>query len=184
MKKLNSILWLAAMLFVAGACNDDDDDNMPSDQITDKDRTFVMSAADGGMFEVKAGEMAVAKGSATHVTHADSMSVKSFGQMMITDHTKANNELKMLADARGVAIPTTLTAAKQQKMDSLSAASGAAFDRMYTKMMVTSHQETINLFRSESNDGDNQELKSWASSKLPTLEHHLEMAEMMQDSIR
>ncbi|MCE6992958.1 DUF4142 domain-containing protein [Dyadobacter sp. CY323] len=183
MKKLNSMIWLAAMMFVAAACKDDDEDDM-SNTISDKDRTFIMNAADGGMFEVKAGQLAVAKGdSMNHMIHSDSMSVKSFGQMMITDHTKANEELMALASERQATMPTTLTAAKQQKIDSLSAVSGAAFNTMYTKMMVASHQETISLFQSESTGGDDNELKTWASSKLPTLQHHLEMAEMMWDAL-
>nr|WP_295926752.1 DUF4142 domain-containing protein [uncultured Dyadobacter sp.] len=185
MKKLNSMILLAAMMFVAASCSDDDDGDGASNMVTDKDRTFMLNAADGGMFEVKAGELAVAKGdSMNHMVHTDSMSVKSFGQSMITDHSKANDELKTLADRREVAIPATLSTAKQQKLDSLSAASGAVFNRMYTTMMVSSHQETVSLFQSEANGGDDNELKTWASGKLPTLQHHLEMAEMMQDSIR
>ncbi|MGV3603632.1 MAG: DUF4142 domain-containing protein [Dyadobacter fermentans] len=145
---------------------------------------FVMNAADGGMFEVRAGELAVSKGDSTKtgmVMAGDSMSIKSFGQMMITDHTKANNELKTIADRKQVSIPTTLSEAKQKMIDSLSAASGAAFNTMYTRMMVSSHRETVALFEKESGSGQDADLKSWATATLPTLKHHLEMAEMMHD---
>jgi len=177
-------MMLAAGMFVAVSC-DDDDENMVT--VPEADRTFAISAADGGMFEVKAGEMAVAKGdsSATGmVMGSDSMSIKSFGQMMITDHTKANNELKGIADPKDVDLPTTLSSAKQMKLDSLNAVSGAAFSTMYARMMVTSHQETIALFEKESSTGQDAELKSWATQKLPTLKHHLEMAEMMYDEMK
>ncbi|MCF0054525.1 DUF4142 domain-containing protein [Dyadobacter sp. CY356] len=187
MKKLNLMIWLSVMVFIAGACKDDDDDNQDdvTNAVTDKDRNFILNAADGGMFEVMAGQMAVTKGDSMYnMVMTDSMSVRSFGQMMVTDHTTANNELKALADERQVTIPTTLTTAKQQKIDSLTAASGQAFNQMYIKMMVTSHQETINLFQTESTGGDDTEMKTWASGKLPTLQHHLEMAQMMQDSIQ
>lgn len=55
---------------------------------------------------------------------------------------------------------------------------------MYAKMMVVSHQETVSLFRSEANDGGDNEVKSRAAGKLPTLEHHLQMSEVMRDSIQ
>ena len=186
MKKLHGLIWVAMVLFVAPSCtNDDDDDDDMAASISATDKSFILNAADGGMFEVMAGELAVAKGdTGNYMIHSDSTNVRTFGQMMITDHTKANQELKSIADRMQVAIPATLSAAKQQKIDSLTAASGAAFNMMYTKMMVVSHQETISLFEAEASNGDDTEIKSWASGKLPTLKHHLDMAMMMRDSIQ
>lgn len=184
MKNLKLILTLAAGIFVTVSCNDDDDNMMT---FPEADKMFVTNAADGGMFEVKAGEMAVAKGdsSATGmVMGSDSMSIKSFGQMMITDHTMANSELKVIADSKDVDVPTTLSSAKQAKLDSLNTASGVSFNMMYAKMMVASHQETVSLFEKQSGSGEDPELKSWATQKLPILKHHLEMAEMMYNEVK
>ncbi|HEV7380405.1 MAG TPA: DUF4142 domain-containing protein [Dyadobacter sp.] len=183
MRKVN-LLLLAAML-VTVACKNDDQNN-PGAELTEADKTFVNMAADGGMFEVRAGEMAVAKGDSTSrgFMDGDSLSVKSYGRMMITDHTKVNEELMGLALRRQTGVPTTLSTAKQQKLDSLSAASGVMFNQMYMKMMVASHQETIILFKSNASAGNDIELKSWSSDKIPALEHHLEMAEMLRDSVK
>ena len=46
-------------------------------------------------------------------------------------------------------------------------------------MMVTEHQETIEKFQTEAKNGERTEIKNWAEAKIPTLEHHLEMAEKM-----
>ena len=181
MKKLNWSIWLAALLLISVSCKDDDDDDTVV--IAESDRTFINNAADGGMFEVKAGELAVSKGDSIAAV-MDTLTVKSFGRLMINDHTKANNELKALADKKNADVPDNLSTAKQQKIDSLNAVTGTAFNRLYAKMMVASHQETVNLFQTQAASGADSELKSWASSKLPTLQHHLEMARMMQDSIR
>ena len=186
MKKLRLIALLVTGSLLFNACKDDDNGN-PGPTVPEADRMFVTNAADGGMFEVKAGELAVAKGDSTPsgmVMGGDSMSIKSFGQMMITDHTKANNELKTLADSKDVNVPTTLSAAKQKMIDSLSSATGAAFNMMYAKMMVSSHEETVSLFEKQAAGGQDAELKSWASQKLPTLKHHLEMAEMMHEEVK
>ncbi|MCE7067015.1 DUF4142 domain-containing protein [Dyadobacter sp. CY326] len=187
MKKLKMILMLAAGMFVAVSCDDDDDDQDNVTSVSETDRTFAVNAADGGMFEVRAGEMAVAKGDSSAMgvmMGADSMSIKSFGQMMITDHTMANNELKSISDPKKVDLPTTVSNAKQLKLDSLNAASGVAFNRLYAKMMVASHQETIALFQSESTGGQDNELKTWATQKLPNLNQHLEMAQMLNDEVK
>lgn len=186
MKKLNLVLLLVAGMFVAVSCDDDDDNQDNVATVSEADRMFAVNAADGGMFEVRAGELAVAKGDSSAmgmVMGSDSMSIKSFGQMMITDHTKANDELKAIADPKKVELPTTLSNAKQLKLDSLNTATGVTFSRMYAKMMVASHKETISLFEKESTTGTDAELKTWATQKLPTLNHHLEMAEMINDEV-
>ena len=185
MKKLRLILIVGAGMFAAIGCSDDDDNNQPT--VPEADRMFVMNAADGGMFEVRAGELAVAKGSTSAtgaVMGSDSMSIKSFGQMMITDHTMANNELRGIAEPKQVEMPGTLSSNKQKMLDSLNTASGTAFNTMYARMMVSSHVETVSLFEKQANSGQDDELKSWASQKVPTLRHHLEMAQMMRDSVR
>ena len=183
MRKIQLLLFAAMLVTVA--C-DDDDQNDPVSNLSESDKMFVTNAADGGMFEVRAGELAAAKGDSTSkgFMHGDSLSVKSFGRMMITDHTKVNEELKDLATRKGASVPTSLTVPKQQKLDSLSAVSGEAFNQMYAKMMVSSHRETVTLFQAQSASGNDSELKSWASDKLPALQEHLQTAQMLADSVR
>lgn len=135
------------------------------------DQQFVMEAAEGGMLEVKLGELASRKGA--------SQDVKAFGKTMVTDHTKVNEELKALAQKKQITIPTAIGAKKQQKYDSLAALSGEQFDMLYMNMMIASHEQTIGLFQTESNKGQDADLKKWADSKVPALKHHLEMAKKL-----
>ncbi|MCF0054520.1 DUF4142 domain-containing protein [Dyadobacter sp. CY356] len=132
------------------------------------DKAFVLSAADGGMLEVKLGELAVKR--------AAMPKFKDYGKMMINDHTKVNNELKALAKKKKISIPASLSAGKQQLLDSLSAMTGESFDMLYMNMMIASHEETIGLFQTESTSGKDADFKKWADSKIPALKHHLEMA--------
>lgn len=135
------------------------------------DKQFVLAAADGGMLEVKLGELASKK--------AVSPKCKNFGKTMINDHTKVNGELKALAKKKQVTIPAQLSSAKQQMYDSLNATSGENFDMLYMNMMIASHEETIGLFQTESSGGQDADLKKWADSKIPALKHHLEMAKAL-----
>src|SRR3954470_9759205 len=67
---------------------EDQNDKKLEDSDTKKDAEFAVDAADGGLYEVQMGTLALTK--------ATSPEVKKFGQMMVDDHSKANTELKGL----------------------------------------------------------------------------------------
>lgn len=140
-----------------------------------KDTAFVTAAADAGMLEVQLGKLAATQGS--------SAEVKKFGESMISDHTKANEELKTLAGKKGIKIPGSLSAKSQKKYDDLSKKTGTDFDKAYADLMVKDHQEVISKFKQESQAGNDAELKAWAQGKVSTLEHHLMMAKNMQKAL-
>jgi putative membrane protein len=133
------------------------------------DHTFASKAAIGGMAEVKLGQLATQK--------ASNEDVKKFGQQMVDDHSKANDELKQLASKKGVTLPGDIDAKNQATYDRLSKLSGAEFDHAYMQDMVKDHHEDVNEFRKESQSGSDPDMKAWAAKTLPTLEHHLQMAE-------
>lgn len=139
------------------------------------DSSFVTKAAVGGMTEVKLGQLATQKAS-----HAD---VKQFGQQMVDDHSKANDELKQLASSKGITLPTDLDAKHQAIYDRLSKLDGAAFDRAYVQDMVADHREDVSEFRKESQSGPDSEVKAWAAKTLPTLQHHLQMIESIHGKL-
>lgn len=145
--------------------------NPAQSQNQSPDQKFVMEAAGGGMLEVKLGELAEKQ--------ASSPEVKDFGKMMIRDHSAVNDELKALAQKKGIKVPPTMGKAMQQQYDSLARMQGEKFDMLYMNMMLASHEQTIGLFQTESNKGQDAELKKWADSKVPALKHHLEMAERL-----
>jgi len=133
------------------------------------DQTFVAKAAEGGLAEVELGKLATEK--------AASDQVKKFGQRMVDDHGKANDELKGLAQTKSITIPSDLNTKDKALRDRLSKLSGEAFDRAYMQAMVRDHRKDVNEFRTESQSGKDAEVKSWAGKTLPTLEEHLKLAE-------
>jgi putative membrane protein len=133
------------------------------------DHGFVTEAARGGMAEVELGQLASEK--------ASNDEVKQFAQRMVQDHTKANNELKSLAQSKNINLPTDLDAKSKATKDRLSKLSGPAFDRAYMQDMVTDHRKDVSDFRKESQSGKDTEVKAWAARTLPTLEEHLKLAE-------
>jgi putative membrane protein len=133
------------------------------------DKRFIEDAAKGGMAEVQAGQLAAQK--------AQSPQVRSFAQMMVDDHTKANAELMQLASARNMTPPAELDRSHRSAMEKLQKQSGAEFDREYMKQQVADHKKTVALFEKQAKSGQDPQLKAWAEKTLPTLREHLKMAQ-------
>jgi putative membrane protein len=127
-----------------------------------------MDAAAAGMAEVQAGQLAAQK--------AQSPQVKQFAQRMVEDHTAANGELMKLASARNLTPPAEPDRKHRAAIDKLGKQSGADFDRAYMKMQVADHEKTVALFEKQAKNGKGDELRQWASAKLPALREHLQMA--------
>ena len=133
------------------------------------DNAFVKEAAIGGMEEVELGNLAKQK--------ASSNDVKQFGERMVTDHEKADDQLKQVAQQKSVTLPTALDAKHKATVDRLSKLSGDAFDKAYMKEMVSDHRQDVAAFKKESASGKDADVKQFASSTLPTLEDHLKLAQ-------
>ncbi len=181
------ISTLIAFAFYAISCNEEKNTN--STEVTTEqneikkdsantanDATFAIAAADGGMIEVKLGQLAQNNGS--------SAKVKEMGKMMETDHSKAGDELIVWAMKHGVSLPTEMSADKQARYNSFTSKKGVAFDKAYASFMIEDHEMDIQAFKKQADEGSNSELKSWAAGKLPLLEHHLEMAKTTNDMVK
>ena len=140
------------------------------------DRSFMNNAAIGGVFEVAVGKVAAER--------AGDAKVKDFGNMLVEDHTKANEELAALATARGIKPPTKLPAAKQAKIDRLAKLSGRNFDRQFLQQVgVKDHQEDIRLFEKAAKSARDPEVKAFATKTLPTLrKHHQEAQDLLRSA--
>lgn len=150
-------------------------DNGASKMMKSADAHFAMKAAQGGMAEVKMGQLAADK--------AGSPDVKAFGQQMVDDHTKANDQLKSIAKDEGMTLPGDVNQKQQAMYDRLSKLSGADFDKQYVKSMVMDHQEDVKDFQKEANSGKDEKIKSFASQTLPTLQQHLDKIKSIQSKM-
>jgi len=169
-------------------------------------RTFVHDMAVAGNAEVQLGQLAE--------QHAANGDVKAFGEMMVKDHTKANDELKPIAQKLGVTLPTELDAKHKALYDKLSKLQGAAFDREYMNAMVQGHTEVLAKLKAHtgatsrttsmpsssstpagasaqqsvsgggSASGSDQELTSWARTVEPTVQTHLDRAKEVQQKVK
>jgi putative membrane protein len=135
---------------------------------------FWSNAAQGGMAEVELGKLALQK--------SQNADVKKFAQMMITDHTKANDELKALAAKKSIVLPTDIGDHKET-VDDLSKLSGAEFDKEYVEAMVDDHEEDVDFFEDKSDNSD-ADIKAFTTKTLPTLKKHLEAIKAIQSKMK
>ncbi|WP_448700853.1 DUF4142 domain-containing protein [Mucilaginibacter sp. AW1-3] len=188
MKKLSFVMIAAAAVFCMQACHSNTDSKSAADSMNNahdttkmdsvkKDTTstvmttnaddakFAVNAADGGMAEVMLGKLAQEKSS--------NAQIKEFGGMMVTDHSKANDELKALAKSKNIALPLVVSADKQKAYDDLNKKTGADFDKAYVSAMIDGHKSTEKLMKDESKNGKDPDLEAFAAKVLPTVQAHL-----------
>jgi putative membrane protein len=144
--------------------------------LTAEERDFIIKVAQGGMAEVATGQIA-----SQQATNAE---VKAFGQQMVTDHGKANNELSQLATNKGIAVPTETDDEHKKKADELAKKTGKDFDRAYVAEMVEDHKKDVAEFEKMSQSATDADLKTWTTNTLPTLRHHLEMIQALQAKMK
>ena len=133
---------------------------------------FVKEAAMSDMLEIEARKIAEQKGNSDE---------KKFAQQMIADHTKTSSELKGMVSKGDLKaeIPAALDRSSQSKLDKLREAKPETFPSQYDPMQVSAHKDAVSLFERYAKGGDNPKLKDWAGKTLPALQHHLEMAQVL-----
>ena len=139
------------------------------------DQKFALEAAMGGTMEVELGKVAASKGASDEV--------RQFGQRMVDDHSKANEELMRVASAKGMTLPTAPDPKHQAEMQKLSALSGEKFDKEYVKMMLKDHKKDVAAFEKEASGGMDADIKTFAANALPTLREHLQMIQRISDKM-
>jgi putative membrane protein len=139
-----------------------------------KDKMFLRHAAEGGMAEVKLGQLAAQK--------ASSDDVKAFGQKMVDDHTMLNNEMAPIADSMGVRTPKNLNKQDQAEYDKLSGLSGTDFDTEYLTAMVKDHHKDLREFREQAATTTDPTLKAAVDKGQRVIHEHMMMVDKLAQS--
>ena len=167
MKKSISLLVVAVLAITV--CNA---------QAPDPDTTarhFIIMASIGNLQEVNAGKQATQK-----AVRAD---VKSFGQMMVTDHSQGEQKLMQLAKTKNFQIPAAATSTPPPDLN-LAKAKGDDFDRMYIHSMVSGHRTTVQMFQKYAITGKDPDVKAFAQQMLPTLKEHLNAIKALDEKYK
>jgi putative membrane protein len=195
MKKLSYAIMIAIAAYAFQGCNNTKKDakesadslNKTKDTTTNAaatggiavtagDAKFATDAANGGLTEVALGKLAQSKTSNARI--------KSFADMMVTDHSKANDELMGIAKAKNITLPAAPDADHQKKIDDLSKLSGKKFDKAYVDAMVDGHKKTLDLMNMAAKDCKDSELKAFAAKTAPIVQMHLDAINKIHKSMK
>jgi putative membrane protein len=144
---------------------------MPSQQqqqLSKADQEFMKNAAIGGLAEVELGKLAQQNGHAQQV--------KDFGSRMVQDHGQAGDQLKSIAQQKGVQLPQQLDSEHMAMRERLAKLQGDAFDRAYMRAMTSDHDKDVKEFRKEAQTAKDPDLKRFARDTLNTIEQHDQLA--------
>lgn len=193
MKKLIGILCMSCLFFFV-ACNsgtnkedsvdsatsmndsilpDSNSASMSSAPASEQDAKWAVEAANLGMTEIELSKVAQTK--------ATDPRLKSFADMMVTDHTAASDKLKALASAKSITLPDKLSDKSQKDLDDLNKKSGKDFDKAYLKDMLSGHKDAVDAFEKGSKDLQDADLKNFATTTLPTLQMHRDSIKAIED---
>jgi putative membrane protein len=141
-----------------------------------RDKRFVKEASKGGLAEEAMGRLALEK--------AHGAGVKQLGQKLVDDHSKANQELKQLAQQKGLDLADSTDKKADKHIEHLKSLSGAEFDRAFVQHMIKDHEKDIKKFETQAKKGKDAELKAFAEKCLPKLREHQAMAQKLSTEHR
>lgn len=139
------------------------------------DSHYLVDAAETDMKEIEIGKLAQQKGTDPEI--------KKFGKMLVDDHTKSSGTVKTLASRKNISLPESLTEKGKEAYNKLNEKSGIEFDKKFAEMMVEGHEKMIEKMNKVAEKAADEEIRVWASNKIPTLTSHLEHAKKMKEIV-
>lgn len=178
MKGITALLALTAIVGAANAQQMISQDGRPermsaiwhSNGISALDKKSLQTLYYGNAFEIKTSEIARRRG--------QSMWTKEFAKEMIHEHTAAQNELKMLAEKKGVMLSNDLPKDMQKKLTTLSSVPASKFDAKYKAIQMAAHSGASMALQTEIKTGHDEMVRSFAIKLLPAVKDHYSMIMM------
>jgi putative membrane protein len=141
----------------------------------ERDADFVVDAYTDGMIEIRMAERV--KGLLV------TQDAKNVADMMITEHTAMNNDLRALATKKQISLPTELTRMQQDDIDDVADEAGINVDQEYLDKAVSMHRDAVDHAEKASSKANDTEVQSAFAAALPKLRSHLDMAKTARDRV-
>jgi putative membrane protein len=158
---------LAVGMFSQAAMAQTGGSGMSATSVPAADKKFAMMAAENDLAELQISNMALQK--------SNNDQVKQLAQKLIDDHTKTTNSMKEIAGKKGLTLPTQPDAKHQALATKLQSESGEKFDKDYIAANSMDHHKVVKAFEKEASDGQDPDIKSFASQFLPAIQEHTRM---------
>ena len=144
----------------------------PTPALSAQDQQFVRMAGASDLFEIQSSELALRR--------TGDAAAHRFASQMIRDHRETTRQLNAIVSAKGLTPVLALDASQQQMMDQLGGMRGAKFAGEYRNDQVQGHQQAVQAFQTEADNGYDADIKRFAQQSLPLLRQHLTMAQRLK----
>ena len=184
--KLSSIMLFATLALALPSCkNGDSETNTEKDadklneekfaRSAETDAKYVVDAYTDGMIQTRMAERV--KGMLT------TQDAKSVADMMITEHTAMNNDMRALATKKNISLPTELSKNQQDDIDDVAKKTGMDLDEKYLDKVVSMHRDAVDLCEKAVEKVTDPEIQTAFATGLPKLRTHLDMVKAARDLV-
>lgn len=194
MKRTIYFFTTCAAIFAFVSCNNNKDSTAAADSVNRaknitpntmargtlgvkvSDAEFATKAASNGMAEVEFSKIAA--------ENTANVQLKYFARMIIRDYGKTNKELALIAEKKNITLPLTLDNEDQKKSIELNEKSKADFDKAYIETIASKNKKALKLMQDESKEGKDAEVRTFATKTVSIAQSHLNMINLIHDSLK
>ncbi|GGB73599.1 membrane protein [Flavobacterium suaedae] len=159
----------------AEVAEEQNEEKFDENEAKEDDSEFLVEAAAINMKEIELGKLVE--------NRSENQALKSYAEMLVEEHTKANEELKAIAKEMNVSLPMDLTEDGKKAYENLKEESGEDFANDYVDMMIKDHEEAIDEVEEGIEEANNEKVRAWAADILPKLREHLAKAKDLKEKM-
>jgi putative membrane protein len=146
-----------------------------STAVAPSQREFLMTVAEGGLFEIEASRIAIARGGAP--------AVRRFAEATLRDRIAVDTDLQQLAASVGVVLPSQMSDGLQARLEVLAQLAGTDFDLAYARNVgIMAQEEALTAFERAA-DRHGERIQRFAADQIPALRKHLEWARALASEL-
>jgi len=138
------------------------------------DLKFATMVTQSDLAEIQVGNLALQK--------SNSDQVKKIAQRLVDDHTKSSQALKQIAASKGMTLPAETDPKHKALAAKLENESGDKFDKDFLAANSSDHHKVVAAFQKEASDGNDPEIKGFATQYMPAIQEHTQMIDQAKNS--
>lgn len=103
--------------------------------------------------------------------------IKGLADSMSMAHAKLNDQIKDLASKKVISLPAALSSDHYGKIRKIIDKKPSDQSEEYVNELIDGHKKAIDMYEKKAAECTDPDIKSWFESTLPSLRHHLDMAQ-------
>lgn len=132
---------------------------------------FLTDMTDARLMGIEEGRLAMERGT--------TLEIRKYGELMVNDQQKMLEQIKALADKRGITVPATISNERTRALAALKEKTGESFDLKFMRMMKTDHKRDIKMCK-KIKKVNNEYVNMFVNENQPVMELHLQRLKQLR----